>query len=223
MSFRAAAVLLVAAVLLLSAVVWRSQLFTVQRPGDTPHPLAVREPVIREAATLDVVLPAVPTGMRRLRADAGVLLVHYWAPWERHSRLQATGLDSLTRLPGLESLEVVVVCFDPFPSVARYVARHRLRLAVLLDIRHELRGSLPCPSIPYTYVVDRRGHIAVAQEGEVDWLAPATIEALRGLAEEPPGIEAPALHRPAPPGPPPAAGTASGVGPASARTDLPRS
>jgi len=77
-----------------------------------------------------------------------------------------------------------VVCFDPFPSVARFVARQRLRLSVLLDTERRLRRALPCPSVPYTYVLDREGRIAVAQPGEVDWLAPGSLAALRALIAE---------------------------------------
>ena len=135
---------------------------------------------------IDVMLPAVPVGSERLATGEGPLLLHYWAPWERHGRDQVARLDSLRRLPGLERLRVVVVCFDPFPSVARFVARERLRLSVLLDHRRELRHALPCPSVPYTYVLDREGRIEVEQAGEVDWLAPATIELLRDLIAAPP-------------------------------------
>jgi hypothetical protein len=123
--------------------------------------------------------------MQRVRGGGQVLLVHCWAPWQRHSREQARALDSLRREPDLEGLRVVVVCSDPFPSVARYVARQRLRLAVLLDGPGELRRTLPCPSIPYTYVIDGRGRIAVAQAGEVDWWSDGTRRTLRALLAEP--------------------------------------
>ena len=76
-------------------------------------------------------------------------------------------------------------------SVARFVARQRLRLSVLIDGRGVLRAVLPCPSMPYTYVVDRAGSVAVAQAGDVDWWAPGTRAALMSLLAEP-------LH-PAPP------------------------
>ena len=163
---------------------WRAELFDVARPGDRPRALVARPAAGREATALDVVLPAVPAGMQRLHAGDQVTLIHYWAPWERHSREQAQALDSLRREPDLERLRVVVVCSDPFPSVARYVARNRLRLAVLLDGPGELRRALPCPSIPFTYVLDRSGRIAIAEPGEVDWWSAETRNALRGLLEE---------------------------------------
>ena len=118
--------------------------------------------------------------MNHLRDGQGVILVHYWAPWERDGAAQASLLDSLRRLEPLADLRVVLVCFDPFPSVARFVARRRLRLAVLLDTEHRLRRALPCPSVPFTYVIDGAGRIAVAQAGEVDWLSERT---KAGLAE----------------------------------------
>jgi hypothetical protein len=186
------AALVAAAVAVLAFSAWRSQLFTVSRPGEHPRALAATPAGRRAAADFDVLLPTVPVGMERLTAGHGVLLIHYWAPWERHSLSQAAGLDSLRRTGDFAGLRAVIVCFDPFPSVARYVGRHRLRVPVLLDGRRALVPRLPCPSIPYTYVIDAAGRIAVAQPGEVDWLAPATLEVLRSLLAEPEVAPAPA-------------------------------
>lgn len=192
--------MLVAAAVLGAVVfaVWRQQLFTVSRPGETPRPLAALEAAGRRPLGFDAVLRAVPVGMRRLAPGQGVLLIHYWAPWERNGRAQIRMLDSLQHTPGMEGLTVAVVCFDPFPSVARFVARQRLRVMVLLDHGRELRASLPCPSVPYTYVFDRAGRVAVEQPGEVDWLAPATRRALEALLAEPGAAPAapPAAVRP---------------------------
>ena len=182
MSARAAIVAAVVAAL--AIFVYRAQLFTVSRPGDRAQALAVQAPAERRKASFDVVLPQVPVGMAHLRDGGEILLVHYWAPWERHGAIQAALLDSLRREPELEPLRAVIVCFDPFPSVSRYVARHRLRLPVLLDGKRRMRRALPCPSVPYTYVLDRRGRIAAAQPGEVDWFAPASRAALRALVGE---------------------------------------
>lgn len=178
---------LVAVVLLIAVawVAWRSQLWTVARPGESPQPLRLRETRARRAVRLDATLPVVPVGMQRLESGRGVLLIHYWAPWEHAGREQVAHLDSLRQLPEVEGLRVAVVCFDPFPSVARFVARQRLRLSVLIDGRGLLREALPCPSVPYTYVVDGAGRVAVAQAGEVDWLAPGTRQALARLLAEP--------------------------------------
>lgn len=176
------------ALLLIAAcafVAWRSQLFIVSRPGAAPAPLALRAAADRPAAAFDVTLAQIPIGARHLTERQGVLVIHYWAPWERHSARQAAGLDSLSHLEPLAGLNAVVVCFDPFPSVTRYVARQRLRLCVLLDHGRDLRAALPCPSIPYTYVIDRAGRVAVAQAGEVDWLAPGTRTAIERLLAEP--------------------------------------
>lgn len=188
-----------ALVVVAALVVWRGELFTVQRSGAVPLPLATTAAAERPPAEFDATLAAVPVGSERIAPGGGVMVVHYWAPWERHSGDQARGLDSLRRVLAPGAVRFAVVCFDPYPSVARYVARLRLRLPVLLDQRHELKDRLPCPSIPYTYVFDRRGRIAAAQGGEVDWLAPATRAALESLVAEP-AVE---------PEPPPATRSAS--------------
>lgn len=174
--------LLVAAV---AWVAWRSQLWTVARPGEAPEPLRLEAGDTRAAVAFDATLPAVPVGMVRLESGRGVLLIHYWAPWEHAGRAQVTLLDSLRQLPEMQGLRVAVVCFDPFPSVARFVARQRLRLNVLIDSRAALRATLPCPSVPYTYVVDGAGRLAVAQPGEVDWLSAGTRATLATLLAEP--------------------------------------
>ena len=170
MRLRAASLLL--ALGALGLVVWRAELFTVSRPGERPLPL-----VLAAGGTLpafDVSLPVVPVGVERLTPAAGPLLVHYWAPWERDSRAQVTALDTLVRTLPAGSVRVAVVCFDPFPSVARYAGRLRLRVPVLLDLRRSLQAALPCPSIPYTWLLDASGRVLVRQAGEVDWLAPET-------------------------------------------------
>jgi peroxiredoxin len=178
---------LIVALLLVAVawVVWRSQLWTVARPGDAPAALRPRAADLRTPVRIDATLPVVPVGMEHLASGRGVLLIHYWAPWEHAGREQVALLDSLRQLREMQGLRVVVVCFDPFPSVARFVARHRLRLSVLIDGRGLLRATLPCPSVPYTYVVDGAGRIAVAQPGEVDWWAPETRAALEAILAEP--------------------------------------
>ncbi len=177
-----------------AGMAWRSQLWTVARPGDRPEALRLRAGVDRTAVAIDATLPAVPIGMVHLESGRSVLLIHYWAPWEHAGRSQVALLDSLRQLPEMQGLRVAVVCFDPFPSVARFVARQRLRLNVLIDSRAALRAVLPCPSVPYTYVVDGSGRLAVAQAGEVDWFAAGTRAALAALLAEP--ATPPATPRP---------------------------
>ena len=161
---------------------WRAELFTVAKPGEAPRALARSGPPVAPHA-FDVSLPLVPVGVARLTPGDRPLLVHYWAPWERHGRAQVVSLDSLVRtLPG-DGVRVAVVCFDPFPSVARYVARLRLRVPVMLDLKRDLQAVLPCPSVPYTWLLDARGRVVAAQPGEVAWLAPATRALLESVGE----------------------------------------
>ena len=172
------------ALMVLGVAAWRAELVQVEPRGTLPALLRVLPVARRHPAAFDASLPMVPVGVRRVAPGNGVLVVHYWAAWEHHSGPQAVALDSLRRTLPPGAVEFAVVCFDPYPSVTRYVARMRLRLPVLLDVQHALSGRLPCPSMPYTYVVDPAGRIAVEQGGEVDWLAPGTRAALAALAQE---------------------------------------
>ena len=187
MKLRLRAALLIVAVA--AFALWRSQLFIVTRPGDHARPLRIIPSGQRARAIFAATLPAIPVGAVRLEPGGTVLVIHYWAPWERHAATQIAGLDSLARLESLavpangSSARIFAVCFDPFPSVARYVARQRLRVPVLLDTRRALSAALPCPSVPYTYAIDREGRIAISQPGEVDWLDPETRASLAELRE----------------------------------------
>lgn len=174
MRLRLAAALLVLGAL--GLLVWRAELFTVSRPGDGPEPLSATSS--REIRAFEVSLPVVPVGVARVSPGAQPLLVHYWAPWERHSRAQILALDSLAASLPEDAVRIVVVCFDPFPSVARFIGRARVRSTVLLDLRRDLQAQLPCPSIPYTWLLDAKGRVRAAQAGEVDWLAPETRQLL---------------------------------------------
>lgn len=173
---------LVLVLVLTGALVWQRQLILVESTS-SPRPLALlpaTEPLERQC---DVVLPAVPVGMTRVRSGSTPLLIHYWAPWERHGRAQAAALDSLVRVLGRPELHVVLVTSDPFPSVARFVMRQRLKLRVLLDGEGALRAQVPRPRLPHTVLIGRDGRIWARQSGEVDWLSPETRATLEAVLE----------------------------------------
>jgi hypothetical protein len=165
-----------------AGAIWRSQLIAVDRTTDRPRPLVRRTDSV--TTRFDATLPAVPVGLERLRSGDRAIILQYWAPWERHATRQIRSLDSLSRLVDPARIRIVVVCFDPFPSVARYVARQRIRTRVLLDRESGLRRALPCPSLPFTYVLERNGRIRVAQRGEVEWFAPETRRILDDLGSD---------------------------------------
>ncbi len=165
-------------------VIWRAELFTVSRSTHAPEPLQAQPREERAPATFDAVLPMVPIGMLHLDPRGGVQVIHYWAPWMRHATVQAVALDSLRKSLPPGEVRFAVVCFDPFPSVARFLRRNRLSLPLVLDHHHALTQALPCPSIPYTYVVDAEGRMAAVIEGEIDWLSPVTRATLLRLARE---------------------------------------
>ncbi len=175
--------LLLALLAAISLFIWRQQLQPVS--SGARRPLEAIPASARAAADVDLVLPAVPAGLEHVRPADAVTVISYWAPWIRGSRDHARGLDSLRHDPEFGSLHASLVCFDPMPSVTRYVARHRIQLSVLLDSERRLTKRLPCPRIPFTYVIDRSGRIAVAQSGTVDWWAPQSKAVLRNLLAEP--------------------------------------
>lgn len=185
--------LLLAAVALAGGAAWRATLFPVDRSAPRPRPLALLADSAVRAVPVDVVLASVPSGTYRLRSGTAPMLVHYWAPWERQGRTQAVMLDSLARDPAFAGLDVTIVCFEPFPTVARFAARHRLTTRVLLDRERALTRALPCPVMPYTVALDAHGRVRIEQPGLVAWDADSTRRALRALLA-PAGVEASRLR-----------------------------
>jgi hypothetical protein len=175
--------------------VWRGELMRVAPALPAPQPLALIPVAARTPLECDVVLPVVPIGMTRLRSAERPLLIHYWAPWERHGRAQAAALDSLSRTLQGRDLRIVLVALDPFPSVARFVARQRLRVTVALDGPGLLRAHVPCPCLPHTVLIDGSGRVAARQSGEIDWLSDATARALERLLAEPRAVPEPERSR----------------------------
>ena len=175
--------LLAGVVAIAIVLAWRQQLQPVT--AGPRRPLVAIAPAARVLAEIDLVLPAVPAGLVHVHPAEAVTVISYWAPWVRGGRDHAHDLDSLRQQAEFGSLHAVLVCFDPMPSVTRYVTRNRLRLSVLLDPSRSLTRRLPCPRIPFTYILDRTGRIAVAQAGTVDWWAPQSRAVLRSLLAEP--------------------------------------
>jgi peroxiredoxin len=191
---------LLAAVLVLVALAWRGQLVRVGR-DPSPRPLVLLAEAERRDLPCDVVLPTVPVGMTRVHSGGSPLLIHYWAAWERDGRTQAAALDSLVKLLAPTDLRVVMVSSDPFPSVARFVQRQRLKLRVLLDGPGLLQSQIPRPQLPHTVLIGRDGRAAVVQSGPVDWLGPETRATLEDVIGEP-APELPPDDPPRPAAPP---------------------
>jgi AhpC/TSA family protein len=149
-----------------------------------PHALAARPAAARPPAALDTTLPVVPFGAEHLQGGGQVLVLHAWAPWQRHATADAVALDSLATLEREHGVRVLLVTFEPYMSVARWARRHRLRVPLLLDHERTLARQLTCPALPCTWVIDRQGRVAAVDPGEIDWLGAATRATLAGLAEE---------------------------------------
>ena len=132
---------------------WRAELYPVS--ARAPHALVARPAAARTPVALDTTLPLVPVGAEHLEAGNQVLVLHAWAPWQRHATADAMALDSLATLERERGVRVALVCFEPYMSVARWARRHRLRVPVLLDHDHALARVLRCPAMPCTWVIDR--------------------------------------------------------------------
>jgi hypothetical protein len=133
-----------------------------------------RAAAVRPPPAFDVSLPLVPVGVARLTPGGRPLLVHYWAPWERHGRAQVLALDSLARtLPaGRAARGDRVLRPVPVGGALRGAAAAPRAGHARPAPRSPGRAPLPERSL---HVAARCARAVVAaQPGEVEWLAPAT-------------------------------------------------
>jgi peroxiredoxin len=111
------------------------------------------------------------------------VLVTFWATWCTPCELEMPGLERLRR--AVSRLRVVGVNVNETAERALGFARARgLGFPVLLDVDGAVTARYRVESLPFTVIVDHRGHARAVAEGARSWDAPAMVALLRRLARE---------------------------------------
>lgn len=127
-------------------------------------------------------------GSRHSLADyAGrVLVVNFWATWCAPCREEMPALARLRQRMHNDGVEVLAIDFgEPREDVQRFADEVALDLPLLLDPNGTQAPTWKVRALPTTYIVDRRGRIALTIAGEREWDSDQVVEALRAIANEP--------------------------------------
>ena len=154
----------------------------------SPH-ASLPSPQTRAPFTMDFALPDVVGNTVRLADFRGQpVLVNFWATWCLPCRREMPSIQALYDDFHSQGLVILAISSDAdgAAAVAPFMQEYLLRFLVVLDPQNTIGEQLHIAGLPTTYLLDRRGRIAVYEVGARDWNSPAFRRlVVQLLAEQP--------------------------------------
>lgn len=112
-----------------------------------------------------------------------VVVLNFWATWCVPCRVEMPSFEHLYRRYRSEGLTVLAVSLDKGgdEKVRAFAKQYQLSFPVLLDTDGEAERLYPSLSIPFTYVIDKEGHVAARVDGAKNWESEETFKAVEYL------------------------------------------
>ena len=109
-----------------------------------------------------------------------VVILNFWATWCAPCLEEMPAFEKLYRRYRSQGLTVIAVSLDKGDKskVEKFVDEHSLTFPVLLDLDGIAERIYPSFTIPFTYVIDKRGKIAARVDGAKNWSSNETFAAL---------------------------------------------
>ena len=109
-----------------------------------------------------------------------VIILNFWATWCAPCLEEMPAFEKLYRRYRSQGLTVIAVSLDKGDTskVAKFVDEHSLTFPVLLDLDGIAERIYPSFTIPFTYVIDKKGRIAARVDGAKNWSSNETFAAL---------------------------------------------
>ena len=163
-------------IILVAVVIYR-----VQAPADS-------QVKIKPQAGLEVGMQAPDFTLRNLNGNLEglskfkdkVVILNFWATWCAPCLEEMPAFEKLYRRYRSQGLTVIAVSLDKGDKskVEKFVDEHSLTFPVLLDLDGIAERIYPSFTIPFTYVIDKRGRIAARVDGAKNWSSNETFAAL---------------------------------------------
>ena len=115
-----------------------------------------------------------------------VIIINFWATWCTPCVKEMPSFENLYRRFRSKGLTILAVSLDKnSPSkVQEFVDKHKLSFPVLLDTDGGAEKLYPSFTIPFTYVVDKKGRVVARVDGGKDWGSAKTFEAVEHLLKQ---------------------------------------
>jgi len=109
-----------------------------------------------------------------------VVILNFWATWCAPCLEEMPAFEKLYRRYRSQGLTVIAVSLDKGDTskVEKFVDEHSLTFPVLLDLDGIAERVYPSFTIPFTYVIDKKGRIAARVDGAKNWSSNETFAAL---------------------------------------------
>ena len=109
-----------------------------------------------------------------------VIILNFWATWCAPCLEEMPAFEKIYRRYRSQGLTVIAVSLDKGDTskVEKFVDEHSLTFPVLLDLDGIAERIYPSFTIPFTYVIDKRGRIAARVDGAKNWSSNETFAAL---------------------------------------------
>ena len=115
-----------------------------------------------------------------------VVVLNFWATWCVPCRVEMPSFEKLYRRYRSEGLTVLAVTLDKKSekNIKSFVEEYELSFPVLLDEEAKVERLYPSMTIPFTYVIDRKGRIVARVDGAKNWESSETFEAIEYLLKK---------------------------------------
>ena len=114
-----------------------------------------------------------------------VVVLNFWATWCAPCLEEMPTFERLYRRYRSQGLTVLAVSLDKGNSetIKSFTAATNFTFPVLLDSEVIAEKTYPSFTIPFTYVVDKKGRVAARVDGAKNWATNETFEALEILVK----------------------------------------
>lgn len=115
-----------------------------------------------------------------------VIVLNFWATWCAPCRVEMPSFEKLYRRYRSEGVTVLAVTMDKNATlqIKSFVDEHDLSFPVLLDSEGEVERLYPSMTVPFTYVIDRKGRVVARVDGAKNWESEETFEAIEYLLKK---------------------------------------
>ena len=115
-----------------------------------------------------------------------VVVLNFWATWCVPCRVEMPSFEKLYRRYRSEGVTVLTVTLDKKSekNIKSFVEEYELSFPVLLDEEGKVERLYPSMTIPFTYVIDRKGRIVARVDGAKNWESSETFEAIEYLLKK---------------------------------------
>ena len=109
-----------------------------------------------------------------------VIVLNFWATWCAPCLEEMPTFEKLYRRYRSQGLTVLAVSLDKGDNskVQKFVDANNFTFPVLIDSEGVAEKLYPSFTIPFTYVIDKKGRIAARVDGAKNWATKETLAAL---------------------------------------------